>query len=266
MLDDLPEVGLAAVLALLLVIGAWGAWNRRSHAAAWLRQGSRISGGQARLIVILVAAATFALVAEDIVRRETDEPVVRLDQHVRTAARAFASKPGVRATASILSRLTGEGVLVGVLAAGAGLLVTRRRRDALVLLGGTLGAWLLHGALKLAFRVPRPGAPKTDYAISGYGFPSGHTLVTVAACGLLAWVLGRRTSPNIRLALYAGAATLAGLAGAARVIQGAHWLSDVVAGLAVGVIWLNLVILFAQQALKAERGGRPADSAQQPSD
>lgn len=107
------------------------------------------------------------------------------------------------------------------------------------------GAWLLSASLKIAFGVARPGAPRTWYEITGYGFPSAHALVTLVGCGWLAWALRRTVSYRVRATAYVGAAIVAALAGVARVVLNAHWLSDVLAGFAIGVVWLNVVLLVA---------------------
>jgi membrane-associated phospholipid phosphatase len=42
-------------------------------------------------------------------------------------------------------------------------------------------------------------------------------------------------------------------AGISRVVLDAHWLSDVIAGLALGVIWLNAVLLAVAHARNPAR-------------
>lgn len=234
--------------------------------AAWSRVGRlllsayRRAGGAGRIFVMLLALVTFAFVAEGVLEREPDELILRLDDSIRRAARELASRPSWRATASTLTQLTGQGLVVVVLVGASALFAVGRRRDAGVVVAGTLGAWLLHVALKVLFQIPRPGNPLTKYAVTAYGFPSGHTLVTLVACGLLAWTVGRRAKTRVRVMLYIGVAVIAGLTGAARIIKGTHWLSDVVAGLSVGALWLNFVILMASRRADAGPAGE-ADRA-----
>ncbi|MBI3458061.1 MAG: phosphatase PAP2 family protein [Candidatus Rokubacteria bacterium] len=180
-----------------------------------------------------------------------------MDRLVQDAARVAASQAALRETASTLTRLTGEGIVGAVLAGAAFLVAAGRRRDALVVVGGTLGAWALSAGLKVAFAVPRPNRHEPWHAITGYGFPSAHVLVAVVACGLLAWALGREARRGVRVTLYAGAAAIGMLAGAARVILNAHWLSDVIAGLAVGVVWLILVLLSISHSSAPDGGRHP---------
>jgi membrane-associated phospholipid phosphatase len=74
----------------------------------------------------------------------------------------------------------------------------------------------------------------------------------MVACGLLVWVFGRAAPRYVRGLLYLGACALAIGAGLSRIVLDAHWLSDVVAGLAVGLMWLTLVT-----SVMAPRGDPP---------
>lgn len=76
----------------------------------------------------------------------------------------------------------------------------------------------------------------------GGSLPSGHTAYAVAVFGLMAWLIWTARGPR----LLAAACGLVALAmGPARVVAGAHWPSDVVAGYAIGLGWLLAVVAFA---------------------
>jgi PAP2 superfamily len=198
-----------------------------------------------RLVVALVALLVFVGIAAAVLRRGDDQPLRVLDFQVRLTLKAVVDEPGVRSTATVLSRLTGEGLIAAVAAAVVALLLTRRQLEAWVLLFGTFAAWLTSLALKLAFNVPRPRAYGT--LRSGHaGFPSGHALVTLVACGLIAWALGRRCSRRLRVALFTLAVVVAGGSAISRLVLDAHWLSDAVAGLAFGAAWLNVAIALGE--------------------
>ena len=76
----------------------------------------------------------------------------------------------------------------------------------------------------------------------------------MVACGFLAWTLARTARPAVRRAAYAAAAAVAVLSAASRVLLGAHWFSDVVAGLCLGVVWLDLSILVAARWIPPQGG------------
>jgi membrane-associated phospholipid phosphatase len=74
-------------------------------------------------------------------------------------------------------------------------------------------------------------------ATLGPAFPSGHSATAAAFYAAAALVLARR-SPRGRRAVLAGlAAAIAAAVAASRVLLDDHWLSDVIAGLALGWAW-----------------------------
>jgi membrane-associated phospholipid phosphatase len=224
---------LAVVVVALSLLGVWTALDR--HPGRGFR----------RLACALTASAVFALIALEAQRRDRPNPVMLFDLFARDGLLGAAAAHGWRPLARAISRLTGEGLTVIVALATLALALARRWRDAGLLLLGAASAWVLSGLLKLGFGVPRPRARIPWDLFSSFGFPSGHTLVTLAACGLLAWSVARGIGGPARAALGLGCVALAVASGAARVVLNAHWPSDVLGGLAFGTAWLNLVTLVA---------------------
>jgi len=75
----------------------------------------------------------------------------------------------------------------------------------------------------------------------GYAFPSGHA--TFAAAGWLAVaILLARVWPRRRTALLAAALVVIAIVGASRVYLQVHWTTDVLAGWALGGLWLAVVM------------------------
>lgn len=72
-------------------------------------------------------------------------------------------------------------------------------------------------------------------------FPSGHTAIAFATASVLDRQLGR-WHPERRTAIAVAGYTVATLAGAARMYDDRHWLSDVLGGAAVGVLSGALVV------------------------
>lgn len=68
----------------------------------------------------------------------------------------------------------------------------------------------------------------------GFSFPSGHTAAAAAAYSAAALVVGRRRSRRTRALLGGAAGGITVAVAASRVLLGAHWLTDVLAGAAVG--------------------------------
>jgi membrane-associated phospholipid phosphatase len=249
-------------LAVLVIVPLVAVWTRldRPPAPAFIRRLGQSPGGRATLVAVIAASALF-VVAEDALDRDRHELLPVLDIAVRDAGRVVRRWPGVLLVAGAVNDLTGPGLAGVVLIASIGLVARGRRYEALVLGAGTLSAWGLSAALKLGFAVPRPHAMAHRYAITGYTFPSAHTVVTLVAAGLIVWALRRLTAGPRTLRLYAGAVVVGGAAGGARVLLGAHWFTDVLAGLAVGVLWLMAVIavssFYAPRSAPTPGWGRP---------
>jgi undecaprenyl-diphosphatase len=114
----------------------------------------------------------------------------------------------------------------------------------------------LNALLKEIFGRERPQFAEGGAEYSSLAFPSGHSVGVAALVTtglLLAWpVLG----PWARRWWLAAGIALAVLVGLTRMWLGVHWLSDVVAGEALGVGWTLLVVwVFGRLA---GRRGAPA--------
>jgi undecaprenyl-diphosphatase len=251
MWHDSFDLSLATIALLGLGASSWAALDHESVAARGLGRIACVVGGGWPLALAFVSVILFAAVAEDVLRHERDEWVVRLDQSIQTIGRDAGRQPYVHAVARGVSLVTGFGLGILVIAAAGVLAFTHRRPDALMLMAGTAGGWIVYGTAKLIFRVPRPSLEIAEAARRGYGFPSGHTAVTIVALGLLAWICGRRFTARGQRLLYAAAIIVALLTGASRILLHAHWLSDVVAGLALGTLYLALAVGQFQRTLGA---------------
>jgi len=134
------------------------------------------------------------------------------------------------------------------------LLVKRCHRAAtfwaLAALGGLLGVQLL----KWAIHLPRPVA--IYHGASAYGFPSGHTTMSVILYGFLAILLARRLAGGWRLGLFSSVVLISFVSGFSRLYLGAHWLSDVLGGYFIGTSWaafLGIVYLKAADEIIPRR-------------
>ncbi|HOB92718.1 MAG TPA: phosphatase PAP2 family protein [Aquabacterium sp.] len=128
-----------------------------------------------------------------------------------------------------------------------------------LLLGGQgLVVWLL----KALFDRARPPLGVIDPAwvvVRGASMPSGHAAAVVVAVGLLAWLAlnaGPARWQQHRRAIIGAALLLALAVGASRVLLGAHFATDVLAGWAFGSAWLA-----ASLALLRRCPARPDASA-----
>ena len=95
---------------------------------------------------------------------------------------------------------------------------------------------LLTWILKVTTQIARP------VAYSGsYSFPSSHASMSVAVYGFLALLVARELPHTRRWLPYFCAGALIAPISLSRLYLGAHWLSDVLAGLSLGIFWVALI-------------------------
>lgn len=160
----------------------------------------------------------------------------------------FAALPGLHTKNSVLAKLLAvigqRAYSAPVLLAVAVLLAWRRRiwRPITLALIGLLSLNVVVGAMKLIIARPGPRAGNWLPFAGGTDFPSGHTSNTVLTWGLLAWLLLAFSRPVPTLTRQRVAYGLVALAsvvvGAASLYLRTHWISDIVAGWAVGFLIL----------------------------
>jgi membrane-associated phospholipid phosphatase len=130
-------------------------------------------------------------------------------------------------------------LLVGTAVVCAGFLLRDHRVSALLFAGSVAGGFLLNSALKLAFARARPAAWPALVKETTYSFPSGHAAMsTVFFGGLVAVVFHLYPSRGPRLAAAAAAAICILAVAVSRVYLGAHWATDTLAGVLVGLFWV----------------------------
>ena len=158
----------------------------------------------------------------------------------------------------------GNTAAMTVIAIVATIVLWRRHRVlALTVLLGSASGWLLMQALKCGVARPRPPERFRVLAIDTYSFPSGHAMMSAIVLGLVA-VAAWRSSTWVRAhrAVLAIAPVASLLIGASRVYLGVHWTTDVVAGWAIGVVWVAVALAVggAVSRGRAARRDRPVGS------
>lgn len=113
------------------------------------------------------------------------------------------------------------------------------RRDGAFVLGVLLVGFAVTVVTKSWFGLPRPPMELQYIPETGLGFPSGHALGATAAWGSLAVALDRISTAS-RRGFVAGVVVLA--VSLSRVVIGVHYLVDVVAGVAVGIVVLAVAV------------------------
>jgi undecaprenyl-diphosphatase len=103
---------------------------------------------------------------------------------------------------------------------------------------------LLNEWVKVVVHRQRPfvDGPFVDW--NGYSFASGHTIGATLLYGqLLLFILPALKARHWRLLSILSAISLVGLVGFSRIALGAHFLTDVLAAIIFGIIWLALCLI-----------------------
>lgn len=206
------------------------------------RDPERLAASGAILVAAFVAAVvllySFAWLAYAVLETQTQA----LDLAALGALHRFAS-PELTLGANAISLLGSQAVIVICLAL-LGLFISQSRWGAavtLVLVGA--GAQVLDDILKELFHRARPVPIGGFIDAQQFSFPSGHAMVSAAFYMYIAYLTWHLIGGRWRVVLAAGLVVLVLLIGLARLYLEAHYLSDVIAGYLVGLLWTDAVIL-----------------------
>jgi undecaprenyl-diphosphatase len=208
---------------------------RRHLSAADERFGLRLGAG---LAGTLAGAVTFALLL--LLVRAGWGPLRSLDT---AAAETFnqidADRPELAKAAEVVSDVFDPNVFRVVLTVIAVVyLIHGERHHAAWLVVTVFGGAALGFALKEIVGRARPVLPDPVSTAPGLSFPSGHALGASIGCCLLLLITLRFLSRRGRVAAIIAAVLIVGAVALARVVLGVHFVSDVLAGITLGIGWV----------------------------
>jgi undecaprenyl-diphosphatase len=267
LIHDIGRVSLMLALLIALGVGVFYLWrwysaNRTAIVeyvdARWdrLYLTAHLAVGFA---VSLVAIGIFGVITEDIVE---GSPLTRFDVAVATRLHESASAAALHLL-RFASALGSRSMMTLLLVAGGLAHALRRRGLALAAWWAAfIGASLLDAALR--FVVRRSELPFADVVVVGWGsgIVSGHVLGTLVGYGMLthlAFAVTRR--PATRTAFVVATIGIVAAVAVSRLFLGVHYVTDEVAGLAAGMLWLTTCVSgveIAQQRADAAKRRRRA--------
>ncbi|MEW9529682.1 phosphatase PAP2 family protein [Microbispora sp. NPDC049125] len=229
-------------------------WNRRINPER--RLGRRLIQATGALAVAAVPFTALLVLVET-----SFAPLKRLDQgaaddlHAQAIAHpAFARS--MELISDVFQPLTWR---VAVGAAVAWLLYRRARNLAIwaattITVGGLLGL-----GLKVLVARARPHLPDPVALAPGASFPSGHTVNATLGSGILLLLVLPLVKGRWKALAWGLAVVISLAVGFSRVALGVHWVSDVLAGLVLGVAVVAATAV-AFEAWRRDLGRRPAET------
>nr|WP_255426667.1 phosphatase PAP2 family protein [Pseudonocardia sp. C8] len=174
-----------------------------------------------------------------------------LHRDAAAAAVLAAGREPAPVTAALVVTEVGNtvGSTLVALAAGAVLAWRGRRAEGACLAAVPIVASLVFTALKRLVDRARPPADLQVLAEANESLPSGHATMAAAAWTALVLVFWPSLTRRVRVLLTAFAVLWVGAVGFTRVYLGVHWLSDVLAGwaLGAGLAFAGVTVLAARR-------------------
>lgn len=191
------------------------------------------------LLLFTFGGLTWGVLASD--------PLAALDARLAALLAAHREPAPTRVFLWLTFLGRGEIATAIALAAAAIFLLWRRHHLVVPLLVALAGAGATVRAVKGLVLRARPGAELAHYVEASFAFPSGHGATAAALYGFLAYALARDAATRTRRA----GVILAALAviltvGLSRMYLGVHFLSDVLGGYLVGLLWLVAGVSLAE--------------------
>ena len=229
------------------------------------RRAVRLGMWSAAHLVLLLTALVGGLVAVGLTAAtaEVYESVVAadglagLDHPVLDAAVGWRS-PGLDQAVTVFTEVGGPIGMPVLAVVATGLMVWRWRSRTPLLLMLIAAAGSLAMTVTGKQLIGRARPPQT-LAVPPYesspSFPSGHTLNATVLTAIVVYLLLRRLdSTRARTATVLAGVLFAMSMGLTRVFLGHHWLTDVVAGWALGLAWAAVVVTAHRLYLTVRRG------------
>ncbi len=184
-----------------------------------------------RWILLVIALLIFSILAMTVL----NQGEFSFDRHAFTWLRNWES-PSLTTFFKMVTALASAPVLIVFCLF---LLILMKKRTYFYLVGiNLINTVVLNTALKFIFRRERP----LNVAIieeTGYSFPSGHSMASLAFYGFLIYLLYKSSiKKKLKIALITVLVIIILLIGASRIYLGVHYLSDVLAGFSFTLAYL----------------------------
>lgn len=186
-----------------------------------------------KIIILIICMITFIAIAEDILENE----IWDFDEKIYSGISKIMSEP-VTSVLKVVTNLGGALAIISITAII--LLVFKNKKYGLYTVLNLLIITPANQLLKYIIQRPRP----TEYRIineSGFSFPSGHSMVSMAFYGFLIYLVYHNVKNKyLKCSLCIGLSMLILTIGLSRIYLGVHYASDVIGGFTLSIAYLIL--------------------------
>lgn len=152
----------------------------------------------------------------------------------------------------VTTNLSSAYVLIAI--ALGSLLFLKNKKIGLCISSNLVIATILNQLLKYIIQRPRPDGYRLIIE-SGYSFPSGHSMVSMAFYGLIIYLIWKMVKNKKIKHISCGIlGILIPLIGFSRIYLGVHYASDVIGGFAISIVYLLLFTNVTKSILQLEKG------------
>lgn len=194
---------------------------------------------KAVIIMNILGFYLFAKITEDVVEKEY---ILVIDRWIETHINAIQT-PLLTKFMVTLTHFNGAiGIFVFSLLMMLFLVYKRWYNDLLFYFFSVLGANIAYISIKMIVHRVRPSSD--ILSIATHSFPSGHATMATAMALALYFILAHRVSSmGLRSVIVIVCIVWPIIIAFSRVYLDVHWLSDVIAGIGLGVFWVTLIEL-----------------------
>jgi membrane-associated phospholipid phosphatase len=207
------------------------------------------------MAVFLAASAAFGMIAEDVATKDSS---LQQDIQVSTWLHTHGS-PVFTAFLFAISQLHSP-VGISVMCALLAIFLWRNgdRYWVLSLALAVPGGMLLNVILKQVFNRTRPVWTDPILTLTSQSFPSGHAAGATLFYGFIAvYMVWRMKNASARVLAVCACAFMVVLVSFSRVYLGVHYLSDVLAAIALSTAWLVLSLIAVRAIAKRRSAAAP---------
>ena len=187
-------------------------------------------------IILLICLVGFCFLAKEVYNKE----IMKVDIIGYKIVSTLLMSDFATLMSKIITNL--GGVMWLILLSAILFLVIKNKKIGLAIAGNSLIATVLNLLLKNILQRPRP----IEYRLideSGYSFPSGHSMVSMAFYGFIIYLIYKYVKNKyVKYTLITLLSILILLIGISRIYLGVHYTSDVLAGFLISISYLIIYI------------------------